>query len=166
MFTWASSSSPVRRNSAFYHTTQSGRKCVNSCLMLDSADAIETEYWINLVALIVVSWDVFHRETVILYYSMDRFLPPRRLSVPCLSGVQSATASGGLRQICRALGDNSRLHHSLWKRVRGMYGFYFHWYLLKIHFKQVISLSPWNRSLYALLAFIQLFLWAQKWLGK
>ncbi len=40
--------------------------------------------------------------------------------------IQSAAASGGLWQICRALGDNSwsclsALHHSLWKSVKGMH---------------------------------------------
>lgn len=44
--------------------------------------------------------------------------------------IQSAAASGGLWQICRALGDNSwsclsALHHSLWKSVKRMHMAFF-----------------------------------------
>lgn len=51
------------------------------------------------------------------------------------TGIQSAAASRGLWQICRALGDNSwsclsALHHSPCESVKGMHmAFIFHWYL-------------------------------------
>lgn len=76
-----------------------------------------------------VSWEMYSTERLSYYIILWTDFSPLGgdLSLACHgSRIQSAAASGGLWQICRALGDNSwswlsALHHSLRKSVKGMH---------------------------------------------
>lgn len=74
-------------------TPQCSRMCVQlvDFKLMDSADVTRTVCCGENLVVVIVVWATrcIFRETVMLYYSMDRFLPPQRWSVTYLSQAQN-----------------------------------------------------------------------------